>query len=402
MHYSHQKKHNREHRITNTMVTEGSVKSAGKSTLNRVVVRGKVRANNDQNVVQIDDFGPQKDTVNEIPGGIYAPTANTKTSAKNIGRRLLSMAKRAEGNEKLKGVMMSTKVQPGDVVSFDTITSSERKVALSTKHDLIGKKSELDINSVEGSIEDILQRFQEVDISSSTRDNEERNRQFNREEFATAFGFNIKISWQIETRKIKDTTSGIVIGTPNRSSIHGGRHLKSTGVLINKTGVGAAALTVAGTGYSAGSGVAVSGGSGSSCTVNITVLSGVILSVVINNAGTGFVLGETLTITTGGGDARIVVKSLGHPIGTTVFTTDGIDATDVIAVGDWVYRGNGTRLGKVSGRTSTSVTVAKVAPDLITNNEEIFLLSIDALPESANSHLKIRMNKGTHSSRRRG
>ena len=402
LHYSHQKKHNREHRITNTMVTEGSKQTAGRSTLNRVIVRGKSRANNDENIVQIDDLGPQVDSVNEVPGGIYAPTAITKSSAKNIGRRMLSMAKRAEGNESLKGVVFASKVQPGDVISYDTDTSSERKIALSTRHDLIGKKSYIDINSVDGSLEDILQRFQEVDISSNTGDSEERNRQYSREEFSTAFGFNIKVSWRVETRKIKDSTGGMSLGVPNRMLIHGPRHLKSTGVLVNKTGVGAAALTVAGTGYSAGSGVAVSGGSGSSCTVDITVLSGVITTVKINNVGSGFALGETLTITTGGGDARIVVKSLGHPVGTTAFTTDGVDATTVIAVGDWIYRGNGTRLGQVSGRTSTSVTVAKTAPDLVTNDEEIFLLATTTSPESASSNLKIRMNRGTYSSRRRG
>ena len=225
IHYSHQQKHNREHRITNTMVTEGAVKSAGKSTLNRVVVRGKVRANNDQNVVQIDDFGPQKDSVNEIPGGIYAPTAVTKASARSIGRRLLSMAKKAEGNKKLRGVVMSSKVQPGDVVSYDTVTSSERKIVLSTRHEIIKRKSEINLNSVEGSIEDIIQRFQEVDISSSTGSNEERNRQFNREEFATTFGLRIKVSWQVETRKVKDPTGGIAIGIPNRNTIHGHTHL---------------------------------------------------------------------------------------------------------------------------------------------------------------------------------
>ena len=167
------------------------------------MVRGKVRANNDQNVVQVDDFGPQKDTVNEIPGGIYAPTAVTKASAKAIGRRLLAMTKKAEGNEKLMGTLMSSRVQPGDVISYETITDSERKIVLSTRHYLTQRKSDIDINSVDGSIEDILQRFQEVDISSSTRDNEERNRQFSQEEFATAFDYKFKITWRVETREVK-------------------------------------------------------------------------------------------------------------------------------------------------------------------------------------------------------
>ncbi len=336
LHYSHQQKHGREHIVTQTMVSEGSIESEGKSTLNRVVVRGKVRANNDQNVVQVDDFGPQKDTVNEIPGGIYAPTAVTKASAKAIGRRLLSMAKKAEGNEKLRGTLMSSRVQPGDVISYETITDSERKIVLSTKHYLTQRKSDIDINSVDGSIEDILQRFQEVDISSSTRDNEERNRQFSQEEFATAFGFKVKISWRVETRDVKDPTAGIVIGVPNRNTVHGRMHLKSTGILINNGG--------------------------------------------------------------------------GYAIGTTNFTTDGTNAnsiftSSVISDGKadaFVYKANGNLLGKVSSAGTTSVVIATASPHAVDNNEELFQISTDSLPESANDHLKIKMNKGTFSNRRRG
>ena len=336
LHYSHQQKHGREHIVTQTMVSEGSIESEGKSTLNRVVVRGKVRANNDQNVVQVDDFGPQKDTVNEIPGGIYAPTAVTKASAKAIGRRLLSMAKKAEGNEKLKGTLMSSRVQPGDVISYETITDSERKIVLSTRHYLTQRKSDIDINSVDGSIEDILQRFQEVDISSSTRDNEERNRQFSQEEFATAFGFKVKISWRVETRDVKDPTAGIVIGVPNRNTVHGRMHLKSTGILINNGG--------------------------------------------------------------------------GYAIGTTNFTTDGTNANSIFTssvISDgradaFVYKANGNLLGKVSSAGTTSVVIATASPHAVDNNEELFQISTDSLPESANDHLKIKMNKGTFSNRRRG
>ena len=336
IHYSHQRKHGREHRITNTMVSEGEVETEGESTLNRVVVRGKVRANNDQNVVQVDDFGPQKDTVNEIPGGIYAPTAVTKASAKMIGRRLLSMAKKAEGNKKLKGVLLSSKIQPGDVVSYDTLTTAERKVVLSTRQYLTERKSDIDINSVEGSIEDVLQRFQEVDISSSTGDNEERNRQYNREEFATAFGFNVRIAWRVETRRVKDPTGGMAIGVPNRNTVHGRMHLKSTGILINNGG--------------------------------------------------------------------------GYAVGTTNFTTDGVNANSIFTSGiisagkadAFVYKANGNLLGKLSSASTTSVVITKASPYAVENNEELFLISIDTLPESANSHLKVKMNKGTFSSRRRG
>ena len=336
LHYSHQQKHTREHIITQTMVSEGSIETEGESTLNRVIVRGKPRANNDQNVVQVDDFGPQKDTVNEISGGIHVPTAITKASAKAIGRRVLAMTKKAKGNEKLMGTLMSSRVQPGDIISYETITDSDRKIVLSTRHYLTQKKSDININSVDGSIEDILQRFQEVDIGSSTRDNEERNRQFNQEEFATAFDYKFKITWRVETREVKDPTTGIVIGIPNRNTVHGRMHLKSTGILIN--------------------------------------------------------------------------NGSGHAIGTTTFTTDGTHANSIFTSGvisaggadAFVYKANGNLLGKVSSATTTSVVIATASPHAVIDDEELFQISIDSLPESANSHLKIKMNKGTFSSRRRG
>ena len=336
LHYSHQKKHNREHYVTQSMVTEGSVENASKSTPNRVIVRGKSRANNDDNTVQIDDLGPQVDGVNEIPGGIYAPTAVTKASARNIGRRMLSMSKRATGGEKLMGVVHASNVQPGDVISYDTLTDSQRQVVLSTKHDLINAKSEININSVDGSLEDILQRFQEVDISSSTKDNEERNRQFGKEDFFTSFGFNIKVSWQVEERSIRNPTKGMAIGIPSKSTIHGGRHLKSTGILINNGG--------------------------------------------------------------------------GYAVNTTTFTTDGTNANSVftssiISAGKadaFVYRSNGNLLGKLSSAGTNQVVITKKSPDLVKDNEELFQISIDSLPESYNNHLTIGLNKGTYSSRRRG
>ena len=334
--YSHQHKHNKEHRITETMVSEGSFTTAGKSNLNRVVVRGKVRANNDENVIQVDDFGPQKDTVNEIPGGIYVPTAVTKASAKLIGRKLLSSAKKAEGNKKLKGVLLSNKIQPGDVVSYETVTGSERKIVLSTRHHLTGRKTDIDLNSVNGSIEDIIQRFQEVDISTSTANNEERNRQYSREEFATSFGFNIKISWRIETRKVRDTSVGLIIGQVGRNNIKGRKFMKKTGILINNSG--------------------------------------------------------------------------GYAVGTTTFATDGTNANSVFTSGiisagkadAFVYRANGNLLGKVSSAATNQIVLTKKSPDLVKDNEELFLISVDSLAESKNSHLKVKMNKGKYSSRRRG
>ena len=92
----------------------------------------------------------------------------------------------------------------------------------------------------------------------------------------------------------------------------------------------------------------------------------------------------------------------GYAIGTTSYTVDGTAATSSFAVGDWVYRGNGNKLGKVASRTTTNVTIAIGAPDLVGDNEELFLFPNNSMKESLNSHLKIGMSKGNYDSRRRG
>jgi len=339
LHYSHQNRYNREHYITQSMVSEGTVDNSSKSTPNRVVVRGKPRANNDQNVVQIDDLGSQNDGVNEVPGGIYAPTAITRASAKAVGQRVLSMSKKATGGQKLMGVFNSSTVQPGDAITYDEITGKQRQVVLSTQHDLVNGKSKIEINAVSGSLEDILQRFQEVDISSTESENEDRNRQYSKEEFFTSFGFNVKVSWRIQEREVKNRNKGMAIGVPNKSTITGGRHLKSTGILINQ----ASAPT-------------------------------------------------------------------GYAIGTTTFATDGVNADSIYTSGiisagkadAFVYKGNGNLLGKVQSATANQIVLTKKSPYAVEDNEELFLISIDTLPESYNSHLTIGLNKGTMSSRRRG
>ena len=80
-----------------------------------------------------------------------------------------------------------------------------------------------------------------------------------------------------------------------------------------------------GTGYTASNGVAtISSGSGTGATVNISVGSGgVITSATINNAGSGYSEGEVLTISGGNVNASITIKLV-----FTVDTTDGIYVFD--------------------------------------------------------------------------
>lgn len=240
----------REYFVGESRVLGGSEEEANDSTPNRVVVRGKVRANNEANVVQVNDFGRQENGINELPGGIHAPTAITKTSAKTIGRRMLKMAKNASGSRRLKEVTSANHMHPGDLVSYQTRTDNERYIVLGTRINLTDRTNELHVNSVDVTLEDVLQKFQEIDVSGSIEANEERNRQFAVEEFHTSFGFKVKVTWQLSERVDMNRGVGYTIGMNSRNTINGSQRLSSTGVLVNNSGgyaIGTTSFTVDGT-----------------------------------------------------------------------------------------------------------------------------------------------------------
>jgi hypothetical protein len=109
--------------------------------------------------------------------------------------------------------------------------------------------SELHVNSVDVTLEDVLQRFQEIDISGNLEANQERNRQFSTEEFSTSFGFKFKVTWQISERVDMNRGVGYTLGMNRRNSIHGDIFFESTGVLINNAGgyaIGTSSFTVDG------------------------------------------------------------------------------------------------------------------------------------------------------------
>jgi len=240
----------REHFVGENRVLGGSIEEASESTPNRVVVRGKSRANNQDNAVQVNDFGRQQNGITEVPGGIHAPTAVTKASAKAIGQRMLKMAKNSTGSRRLVDVTAASHMHPGDMVSYQTRTDNERYIVLGSRINLNDKTSELHVNSVDVTLEDVLQRFQEIDVSGGTDANDERNRQFAVEEFSTSFGFKVRVSWQLSERADMNRGVGYTIGLPRRNTINGARQLQGTGVLINNGGgyaVGTTSYTVDGT-----------------------------------------------------------------------------------------------------------------------------------------------------------
>ena len=62
--------------------------------------------------------------------------------------------------------------------------------------------------------------------------------------------------------------------------------------------------------YTTTVGVATTGGTGTGCTVDTTCTAGVITSIVVNAAGTGYLIGDTLTISGGDGTANFQVVSI--------------------------------------------------------------------------------------------
>ena len=84
------------------------------------------------------------------------------------------------------------------------------------------------------------------------------------------------------------------------------------------------------TGYTNATSVATTGGSGTGATVNTQTQGGVILSISIDNPGTSYLVGDTLTITGGDGTATFTVASTSGSTnvtgsGTTWTITQGPD-----------------------------------------------------------------------------
>jgi len=100
-----------------------------------------------------------------------------------------------------------------------------------------------------------------------------------------------------------------------------------------------------GTGYTSATGVAVTGGSGSSATVDITASGGAITNVTVNNGGTDFAAGETITITNANASGIKTVGNFGatdssrtagtYTLGTSDYSTQnsGANATFTIVIG---------------------------------------------------------------------
>jgi hypothetical protein len=80
---------------------------------------------------------------------------------------------------------------------------------------------------------------------------------------------------------------------------------------ISNTGIPTTtSLTAGGTGYTNLTGIACSGGTGSGFGVDITTAGNAVVSYVVSTAGTGYTVGDVLTIQAGNADATITVDAI--------------------------------------------------------------------------------------------
>ena len=105
------------------------------------------------------------------------------------------------------------------------------------------------------------------------------------------------------------------------------------------------ASLVGGTGYSTATGVSATGGDGSSLSVDITASAGSITNVTINNAGTGYTAGNTVTILNANASGIKTVGNFGatdasrtpgtYTLGTSDYATQasGANATFTVVIG---------------------------------------------------------------------
>ena len=388
----------REHFLNENRVSGGTSENNNDAVPNRIVVRGKSRANNDENVVQIDDFGTQQDTVNEVPGGIHAPTALTKASARRIGQNMLRMAKKASGSMSLNDVLSATHIQPGDSVNYQSRSDSDRKIVLGGTYDLINRKSQLHVNSVDATLEDVLQRFQEVDISGSLDENYERNRQFSVEEFTTSFGVKMKISWEIAERVDSNRGVGFNLGQPNRDTIHGARRLQSTGVFINN-----------GSGHAIGTYLfTVDGNSASSTFSNNEAIYtkngnklGHVMEIASFTVGSGAYNNDPTITHASSTNIKLgmAVSGTGIPAGAFVASITSNTEFELS-----VSTTGGSLSGQTLTFTTTTTTILAISSRSVhpvSDDDELYTLP-ETLPEARNNHLKVGLVQTKYLRNRRG
>ena len=135
-----------------------------------------------------------------------------------------------------------------------------------------------------------------------------------------------------------------------------------TGAIVDITVTTGVPLTVAGgaggTSYVTATGQTTTGGTGTGLTVDIVASGGSVTSIAIANAGTGYTVGDTITIAGGGSDATFTIGSVQGAVGAIAITAGGSGyiAGDVLTIGG----GGADATFEVASVTDTAITISAV------------------------------------------
>ena len=156
-------------------------------------------------------------------------------------------------------------------------------------------------------------------------------------------------------------TAGTAVATTNGS----GSGL-TVDVAVGAGVPSAVTLTSGGSAYATGANIATTGGGGTGLTVDVVVAGGVVQTVAINNAGTGYTVGATVTIVGGGSNATFTVDGA---TGAVTGVTINAGGTGYL-VGDTVTvsGGGGDATFDIASVTDTQIVISSVS-DWYTNTE---------------------------------
>ena len=156
-------------------------------------------------------------------------------------------------------------------------------------------------------------------------------------------------------------TAGTAVATTNGS----GSGL-TVDVAVGAGVPSAITLTSGGSAYATGANIATTGGGGTGLTVDVVVAGGVVQTVAINTAGTGYTVGATVTIVGGGSNATFTVDAA---TGAVTAVTINAGGTGYL-VGDTVTvaGGGADATFDIASVTDTQIAISSVS-DWYTNTE---------------------------------
>jgi hypothetical protein len=135
-----------------------------------------------------------------------------------------------------------------------------------------------------------------------------------------------------------------------------------TGATVNITVTTGVPLTVAGgqggTAYINATAQGTTGGTGTGLTVDITTSAGAVTTIAIANPGSGYTVGDVITIAGGGSDATFTIATVEGAVGAVAIAAGGSGyvAGEVLTIGG----GGGDATFEVVSVTDTAITISAV------------------------------------------